>query len=101
MQYVLRLFVAGPSEHSTAAIRNLWAMSRGPLKSNAKFDIVDVRLNPETAEAHNVFITPTLLNLAPGSVRRVVGDLSDHDHVLAALGITQRSGKSDAEEKIL
>jgi circadian clock protein KaiB len=48
---------------------------------------VDVFKDPKRALADAIFMTPTLIRLAPLPVRRVVGTLSQIDLVLRALDL--------------
>jgi len=48
---------------------------------------VDVFLAPKRALAEGIFMTPTLLKLAPAPVRKIVGTLSQTGIVLQSLGL--------------
>lgn len=86
MVHVLRLFVAGKSDHSLAAIRNCMRLCEAHLDGKVDFQVVDVGESAEMAEKYNVWVTPTLLRLAPGPMLRVVGDLSTSEPVLSCFG---------------
>jgi circadian clock protein KaiB len=63
--------------------------------------IVDVLACPQLAEEANVIATPTLLRAAPPPVRRIVGDLSDMERILAWIGFPSSgtSGRTNTEKK--
>ncbi|MCM3875180.1 MAG: circadian clock protein KaiB [Thermoanaerobaculia bacterium] len=85
----LRLYVAGQAPNSAAAIRNLGILFPGGESSGqpVKIEIVDVLREPLRGLADGVLLSPTLVRLAPPPVRRVVGNLSNHEAVLLALGV--------------
>jgi circadian clock protein KaiB len=55
-------------------------------------DVIDVRAHPELAEQDKILATPTLVRKAPPPPRRVIGDFSDTERVLSALGIECPAG---------
>ena len=50
---------------------------------------------PQAAEDDKVIATPTLIRVAPGPPRRVLGDLSDARRVLSALGLRIAGAEHD------
>jgi circadian clock protein KaiB len=80
-----RLYVAGDAPNSAQAIANLGVLCRKHLPGRHRVEIVDVFLEPERALADGIFMTPTLVRLAPGPVRRIVGTLSHAQPVLQIL----------------
>ena len=82
----LRLYVSGQALNSRAAIRNLESL-RLLLSEAAAVEIIDVRERPELAEEDRILATPTLVRREPTPVRKIIGDLSDTQRVLAGLGI--------------
>jgi len=84
---VLRLYVAGGAPNSMQAIANLEAICREHLKGGHRLEVVDVLEHPRRAMAEGVLVTPSLAKLSPLPAANVVGNLSDKDKVLLALGI--------------
>jgi circadian clock protein KaiB len=84
---VLKLYVAGQSPRSEQAIANLRHICEQALKGRCQLSIIDALEQPQLAEADKVLATPTLIKELPLPVRRVVGDLSDGDKILVALGL--------------
>jgi len=84
---VMRLYIAGNAPNSVQAIANLEAICREHLKDGYKLEIVDVFEQPVRALADGVLVTPSLAKLSPAPVANVVGNLSDKNNVLLALGI--------------
>jgi circadian clock protein KaiB len=85
--YRFRLYVAGDAQNSAQAIANLDALCREHLPDRHTIEIVDVFRQPERALAESIFMTPTLVKLAPHPVRTIVGTLSQTQPVLHALGL--------------
>jgi circadian clock protein KaiB len=85
--YRFRLYVAGDAPNSALARANLAALCRAHLSDRHKIEIVDVLLHPKRALADGVFMTPTLLKLAPSPARRIVGNLAQTQTALLALGL--------------
>src|SRR6185295_4019082 len=84
---LLRLYIAGRAPNSLQAIANLEAICKEHLKDFHRLEIVDVLENPQRAMAEGVLVSPSLAKLAPLPAANVVGNLSDKDKVLAALGL--------------
>lgn len=87
--WVLRLFIAGTTGHSTTAIRNLRLVCEQHLAGRYELEIIDVYEQPERTRDAQVLAVPTLIRELPPPVRRLVGDLSETDRVLVGLGLPQ------------
>lgn len=86
-QFKFRLYVAGDALNSAQARANLAALCRSHLAGRHQIEIVDVFKEPKRALADAIFITPTLVKLAPLPARTIVGTLSQTQTVLQALGL--------------
>jgi len=86
-KFRFRLYIAGNAPNSTRAAANLGALCRGHLPDQHEIEVVDVFREPRRALADGIFMTPTLVRLAPAPVRRIVGTLSETEAVLIALGL--------------
>jgi circadian clock protein KaiB len=87
VRYSFRLYVAGDAPNSALARRNLHAICQAYLPDRHVIEIVDIYLEPARALADKVFMTPTLLKLAPPPPQSLVGSLSQTQTVLLALGL--------------
>lgn len=85
--YKFRLYVAGDALNSAQARANLTALCRVHLAGRYQIEIVDVFKEPKRALADAIFMTPTLVKLAPLPERILVGTLSQTQTVLQALGL--------------
>ncbi|MGD0106513.1 MAG: circadian clock KaiB family protein [Rhodopila sp.] len=85
--YVLRLYVAGSAKRSTRAIETTRDICDTYLIGRHELEVVDLYEFPEAAAREQIIAIPTLVRVRPGPLRRVFGDLSDRNRILAALGI--------------
>jgi len=86
--FKFRLYIAGDAQNSAQAVANLSALCRMHLLDRHEIEIVDVFREPKRALTDGIFMTPTLIKLAPSPApRRVVGTLSQTQPVLQALGL--------------
>jgi circadian clock protein KaiB len=90
--FQFRLYVAGDTPNSERARVNLGALCRKYLMGCYKIQIVDVFKEPNRAMIDGIFMTPTLIRLAPSPVRMVVGTLSQSASLLEALGLALDDG---------
>jgi circadian clock protein KaiB len=83
--FKFRLYTAGDTQNSMQAIANLGALCRVYLPDRHEIEVVNVLREPKRALADGVFMTPTLVKLAPLPTRKIIGTLSDAQIVLQAL----------------
>ena len=86
-EYDLHLFVVGTTPRSTAALHNIRAICERYLSGRYSLVVTDVQEHPAQAVEEGLLGLPCLIKKRPGLVRRLVGDLSDHERVLKALNI--------------
>jgi circadian clock protein KaiB len=87
---VLRLYIVGGAPNSVQAIANLEAICQEYLKDNYKLEVVDILEQPRRALTEGVLVTPSLTKLSPRPAANVVGNLSDKNKVVLALGLKVR-----------
>ena len=88
--YQLRLFVSGSTPRSARAIQNIRALSEERLHGRYDLEVIDIYQRPERIKAEQIVVTPTLVRILPLPLRKIIGDLSDKQRVLAGLGIIPR-----------
>ncbi len=99
--FVLRLYVTGRDPSSVRAIANIEEVLREYLPNGSTLDIVDILRHPQRGVRDQILVVPTLVKLIPAPVRRIFGDLSDREQLLAGLGLTssdRRTGQRGEEE---
>jgi circadian clock protein KaiB len=87
-----QLYIAGDAQNSLQAVANLTALCRAHLPDRYEIEIVDVFQEPKRALAEGIFMTPTLINLTPEPVKKIVGTLSQTRIVLRTLGLQDLEG---------
>ena len=86
--YVLKLYITGSTPKSTAAISNIRKICEEHLKGRYELEIVDLYSNPSLARDEQILAAPTLIKKLPLPLRRIIGDMSGTDRVLAGLSLT-------------
>jgi circadian clock protein KaiB len=87
-KFKFRLYVAGDAQNSARAVANLTAFCQAYLRDRHDIEVVNVFREPKRALADGIYMTPTLVKLAPSPApRRIVGTLSQAQPVLQALGL--------------
>jgi circadian clock protein KaiB len=85
--YNLRLYVAGQTPKSIAAIRNLRRLCEKYLSGRYRLDVIDLMAEPNLAQRDQIVAIPTLVRSMPEPIKRIIGDLSNSRRVLTWLGI--------------
>ena len=86
-QYALRLYVAGQTPKSLAAIRNLTALCESHLAGRYTIEVIDLRVHPQLAAGDQILALPTLVRHLPAPLTRIIGDLSNTERVLVGLDL--------------
>jgi circadian clock protein KaiB len=89
----LRLYTAGQTPKSLAAIRNLKKVCEEHLPGRYEIEVIDLLQNPRLAKDHQIVAIPTLVRKLPDPLRRIIGDLSDTNRTLVGLDLQPRPGK--------
>ena len=94
-RYVLRLYVSGTTARSARAIASMRRLCEIHLKDQYELEVVDIYQNPEATRQDQIVAAPTLVKLLPAPLRRLIGDLSDRERVLAGLDIVPKTGPAE------
>jgi circadian clock protein KaiB len=86
-KYLLRLYVAGQTPKSLAAIANLKKVCEEHLAGNYEIELIDLLKNPQLAAGDQILAVPTLVRRLPEPLKRIIGDLSNSERVLVGLDI--------------
>ena len=92
--YELRLYVAGKTPKSVAALSNLKKYCEEFLVDQYTIEVIDLLENPQLAEGDQIFAVPTLVKKVPVPVRKIIGDLSNKEKVLVGLDIRPKLVKT-------
>lgn len=82
-----RLYVAGRSPKSMAALHNIKMLCERHLAGAYDIELVDLVADPARAQQDQILAVPTLVRYSPQPLKRIIGDLSDHRLTLSHLGI--------------
>ena len=93
-EWILRLYVAGQSARSTAALRNLEAICEEHLAGRYRIEVIDLLKQPQLARGDQIIAGPTLVRHLPPPMKKIIGDLSNQERVLVGLDLRQRRGRS-------
>jgi circadian clock protein KaiB len=86
-KYQLRLYIAGNTPKSIAALKNLKLYCEEHLCDEYEIEVIDLLINPQLAEGDQILAIPTLVKKVPEPVRKIIGDLSNKEKVLVGLDI--------------
>ena len=89
--YDLRLYVAGQTGRSLAALANLKQICKEHLAGRFRIEVIDLLKHPQLARGDQILALPTLVRKLPEPIRRLVGDLSDIERALVGLDLRPRS----------
>ncbi|MDW5316419.1 circadian clock protein KaiB [Rhizobium sp. PL01] len=85
--YNLRLYVAGKTPKSIAALNNLQKICEEHLAGRYRIEVVDLLENPQLAAGDQILAVPTLVRRLPPPLKRIIGNLSDSERVLVGLDL--------------
>jgi circadian clock protein KaiB len=91
--YHLRLYVAGQTSKSLAAMVNLKRVCEEHLLGRYEIEVIDLVENPRLAAGDQILAIPTLVRRLPTPLKKIIGDLSDTEKVLVGLDIRPKSPK--------
>jgi len=86
----LRLYVAGQSARSLAALANLNRICEEHLGGRYRIEVIDLLERPQLAQGDQILALPTLVRRLPEPIRKLVGDLSDTERTLVGLDLRPR-----------
>lgn len=87
--YLLRLYVSGTTPRSVQAITNIKQICKEHLKGRYELEVIDTYQKPQIAKEKQIVALPTLIKELPLPLRRLVGDLSDTEHVLEHMDLIE------------
>jgi circadian clock protein KaiB len=86
-RWELRLYIAGNTPKSNAAIINLKKYCEEHLKGKYSIEVIDLLQQPQLAAGDQIFAIPTLVRKVPVPIRKIIGDLSNETKVLVGLDL--------------
>ena len=86
-EWQLRLYVAGQTPNSVAALDNLKRLCESHLAGRYEIEVIDLLVNPTLAAGDQILAVPTLVRKFPEPIRKIIGDLSNEGKVLVGLDV--------------
>jgi circadian clock protein KaiB len=85
--YRLRLYIAGQTPNSIAAIANLKQICEAKLRGRYLVEVVDLLEKPQLAKGDQIIAIPTLVRRLPPPVKKIIGNLSKTESVIVGLDL--------------
>ena len=86
-EFNLRLYIAGQTPKSLAAIANLKKLCEDNLAGRYKIEVIDLVVTPQLAAGDQIVAIPTLVRRLPPPLKRMIGDLSNSEKVIVGLDL--------------
>jgi circadian clock protein KaiB len=86
-KWELRLYIAGNTPKSMAALANLKRYCEQHLGDKYSLEVIDLLVHPKLAAGDQIFAIPTLVRKVPVPIRKIIGDLSNEEKVLVGLNL--------------
>jgi len=90
-EWELRLYVAGQTPKSIAALANLKKFCEEHLKDQYTIEVVDLVKHPQLARGDQILAIPTLVRKMPSPMKKIIGDLSNTERVLVGMDLRKLS----------
>jgi circadian clock protein KaiB len=85
--YILRLYIAGQTPNSIAAIANLKMICEDKLRGKYRIQVIDLLKKPQLAKGDQIIAIPTLVRRLPPPVKKIIGNLSKGESVIVGLDL--------------
>jgi circadian clock protein KaiB len=85
--FILRLYIAGQTRNSVAAITNLKKICEEKLHGKYRIEVVDLLEKPQLAKGDQIIAIPTLVRRLPPPVKKIIGNLSKTESVIVGLDL--------------
>ncbi len=89
--WLLRLYIAGQTPKSLAAVSNLRRICEEHLAGRFSIEVIDLLENAQLAEGDKIIAIPTLVRKLPEPIRKIIGDLSDTEKTLVGLQLKPKA----------
>ncbi len=89
---VLRLYVVMSLPHSKEIVEQVRQILDAELAKHYTLKVFNVESDIRQAERDNILAVPALLRVEPKPVKKIIGDISDRDHLLSALDLPSKKG---------
>ena len=97
-KWQLRLYVAGQTTKSIAALANLKRLCERRLVGRYEIEVIDLLENPGLGASDQILVVPTLVRKLPEPIKKIIGDLSQTERILLGLDLHKTQMEVDAYE---
>ncbi len=87
----LRLYIAGQTAKSAAALANLRKICEQHLHGRYQIRVIDLMKQPQLAKDDQILAIPTLVRMVPAPMKKVIGNLSDTERVLVGFDLRPKT----------
>ena len=87
----LRLYIAGQTPNSVAALANLKKICEERLQGRYRIEVIDLMEKPQLARGDQIVAIPTLVRKLPAPMKKIIGNLSKAEHALVGLDLQPAS----------
>lgn len=94
-RWSFRLYINGNSPRSGVFKEAVTELLDAHLSGNYELEVVDLQRSPARGEQDKILALPTLVRLRPAPVRKIIGDLTHGQRLIAALDLP-RNRSSEA-----
>jgi len=88
------LYITGDAARSGSAISSLEQICNSYLGNDYTIEVIDMLQHPELARQHQILAVPTVIRKYPLPERRVIGDLSRPERVVAFLELPAQQAQT-------
>jgi circadian clock protein KaiB len=89
-RFVLRLYIAGLTPRSVAAIASVKKTCEEHLQGRYELEVVNLYDQPTLAKGEQIIAAPTLIKRLPLPLRRLIGDMADTKKLLVGLDLREK-----------
>ncbi len=89
--FVLRLYVTGTTPKSLSAISNIKKICEEHLLGRYDLEVIDIYQQPALAAGEQIIAVPTLIKKLPHPLRKLIGDMSNTEHILLGLDLKPKT----------
>lgn len=90
----LDLYVTGKTPKSALAVANLKKICETYLAGQCLINVIDLLENPKLAAADQVLALPMVVRRLPVPIKKIIGDMSNKERVLAGFEIPAMSSSA-------
>ena len=93
-EWELRLYVAGQSPQSLAAMANLRALCEAHVSGRYRIEVIDLIKTPQLSREDQIVAVPTVVRKLPPPMKKVIGNLSNTERALVGLQLRPALSRS-------